>query len=154
MWETGGRIVQFVHYPNGFSAGSTFNGQVSTVDIGATMLDFAGITAPYDMDGVPWKEAATGDLEETSYFENDRCLFMENEKDRSVRCGCYKYLELYAQDSSVSTTYQRGLNYGTSVDLDNLFDLCGGTSNYITDAEDNQEVTNYVTTATDTVSKD
>ena len=115
---------------------------VILVDLGPTLLDFADISQPYEMDGESWKDAVMGDSESTSYFENERCLFFELEKDRSVRCGCFKYLELYAQDSSDSTTYQKGERYDYSTDLEMLFDLCGGTDEYVTEPTTSMETTN------------
>jgi len=65
-----------------------------------------------------------------------------------VRCGCYKYVEFF----------ENGNSDGQSNIIDgNLFDLCGGTSDYITARENNQEenvVTNnaeetYLTAALD-----
>ena len=116
------------------------------------MLDFANISPPYEMDGESWKDAALGDSESSLYFENERCLFFELEKDRSVRCGCYKYLEIYAQDSDTSTTYQKGNRFDYSNDLKNLFDLCGGTDEYVTEPTTNMEVTNYNLTYPEIVS--
>jgi hypothetical protein len=50
-------MAQFVNYPDQFAAGSTFDGIVSTIDIGPTILDIAGIQQPYDMDGKAWASA-------------------------------------------------------------------------------------------------
>lgn len=116
------------------------------------MLDFADITPPYEMDGSSWKNAVMGDSEDTAYFKNGRCLFFEDEKDRSVRCGCFKYLEIYAQDAALSSTYQRGVQFQYSVDKENLFDLCGGTDEYNTDPTDNMEKVNYNLTNPEKVS--
>ena len=102
-------------------------------------MDFADITPPYEMDGQSWKSAVMGDTESASYFENERCLFFENEKDRAVRCGCFKFLEIYALTSSDSSTYQKGDKFDYNIDLENLFDLCGGTDDYITEPTNNME---------------
>jgi len=160
MYEGGIRIPQFVQYPNGIEALTKFDGLVSTVDIGATMMDFAGINPPYDFDGKSWKNAIKYPSEE-DYWKEKRCLFFEpsfmfNQKDSAVRCGCYKYLSLPNSNSR-----RRGGIYGLSNNDDNLFDLCGGTKDYITTGVDNQNqsqevdvVTNddmkeYLTTALD-----
>lgn len=136
LYENGVRIPQFIHYPNGIDAGTTFDGLVSTVDIVATMFDYAGITPSYEVDGQSWKDVI-GDSEKEAYWKNDRCLFFEVEQDRAVRCGCYKYLDIL-DDSS--TTYTRGDQKELSNSLDgNLFDLCDGTGEYITDNDNNRE---------------
>ena len=112
--------------------GWKFDGLVSTIDIAPTLMDLAGVPlAPakddeianhgvprYHMDGRSWFTemlAANTDEEEASpvkqerqkkpvqdnYFQ-DRCLFVEEGLDRSVRCGCYKYI--YINDPSTGFT--------------------------------------------------
>ena len=144
LYENGIRIPQFIHYPNGrLTGGIQFDAPVSTIDIGPTLMDLAGIsTLPYKMDGISWKNAVllsnSTDIELN--WNTNRCLFYENEQDRAVRCGCYKYLRIYEEDGSVSGTYRRGNRGGYSIDLDNLFDLCGGTgTDYVTNMTSNQE---------------
>lgn len=144
LYEGGVRIPQFVHYPGGIEP-SEFHGLVSTIDIAATMLDYAGIAQPYDMDGMSWKDAmiepdATDptDPAKVTKFE-DRCLFFETEQDRAVRCGCYKYIDIFDTNSK---TYGNGgrEKWGFANDVGGmLFDLCGGTGAYITDADNTQE---------------
>jgi len=138
LYENGLRIPQFIHYPAKYSSGSTFDKPVSTIDIGATMLDFAGITPNYELDGVSWKDVSDDEDLET-WWENSRCLFFELEQDRAVRCGCYKYLSIFEQTNTVSTTYKRGTQKELSNDLKNLFDLCDGTTDYVTDPTNNKE---------------
>lgn len=141
VYENGIRISQFVHYPNGIAPGTTFEGAVATIDIAPTLLDYTGIDPPYTMDGTSWKNAWT-DPEKEAYFENERCLFFEQQKDRATRCGCGKFLKIHTLKKKASKTYQKGLQYDYSVDQENLFDLCGGTSSYITDPTTNMEETN------------
>jgi len=44
LFETGNRIAQFIHYPDYLGTeGKSFEGLVSTIDIGPTIFDFAGI---------------------------------------------------------------------------------------------------------------
>jgi len=143
LYEGGIRIPQFVHYPNGIEP-SKFNGLVSTVDIAATMLDYAGIPKPYEMDGMSWKDAmispgssAPSDAAKVTEF-NDRCLFFEVEQDRAVRCGCHKYLDIFNDKSKTYGQSREG--WGLVNDIGGvLFDLCGGTDTYITDADKTQE---------------
>lgn len=113
------------------------------------MLDFAGITVPYSMDGISWRGALT-DLTFESYLMNDRCLFFEIDKDRAVRCGCDKYLQLYSLDTSESTTYQRGIQYDYELANDNVYDLCGGTSAYVTEKSTSMEETNQYSADSET----
>jgi len=140
VYEAGVRIPQFVHYPAGIEPGTKFEGLVSTVDVAATMMDYAGIdTAPYQLDGKSWK-AAIGNILLESYWKNDRCIFFENEQDRGARCGCYKYIDIY---DTQSKTYQRGGNAGLTVSTDGLlFDLCDGGDDYVTDNYSNREIDN------------
>lgn len=137
LYEGGLRIPQFVHYPDKIKPSTTFDGLVSTLDIAATMLDYAGITPPYHLDGQSWKDAI-GDRQEESNWKYGRCLFFETESDRAVRCGCYKYINI--DDIEWSTTYTRGGQRGLDTTPGGvLFDLCDGTEEYITDNDNNRE---------------
>lgn len=141
LYENGNRIAQFIHYPSEYQPGTKYDGPVSTIDIAATLLDFAEVSPPYHfMDGTSWRNDVKDMASRNS--ANNECIFFEMERDRAVRCGCYKYLKIFAQDKEESTTYKKGQKTGHSTDLINLFDLCGGTGNYITDSKDNQEDTN------------
>jgi len=143
LYEGGVRIPQFIHYPSVISAGMQFDAPVSVLDIGATMLDFAGITPSYEIDGVSWKDTITN--KDSRIDLKDRCLYFEYNKDRAVRCGCYKYLSIYEQDETVSTTYQRGNRLGLAIDTHNVFDLCGGSENYVTEIKgNNMEAANII----------
>ena len=141
LYEGGVRIPQFIHYPDMILAGSTFDGPVSTIDVGVTMLDFAGIVSSYTTDGRSWKSALM-DTALALDWELNRCIFFEQEQDRAARCGCYKSLSLVAPNRRQSTTWGRGSQQGLANDIDSLFDLCGGGQNYITDPDDNQETIN------------
>lgn len=139
--EGGVRIPQFVHYPAGISGGSKLNVPVSTIDISATMFDFAGITPSYTLDGLSWKKGLEN-FEHEAYLKSGRCLFFEHERDRAVRCGCYKFLSIFDIDDS--TTAWRGRRFGIDIGDENLFDLCGGTSEYITARGSNMETSNLL----------
>ena len=127
LYEGGVRIPQFVHYPNKISAGMKFDSPVSVIDTSATVLDYAGITPSYDIDGSSWKEVI---VEGSKTWEN-RCLFFEMHYDRAVRCGCYKYLEIY--NTKYSNTFRKGNVSGLSHDGQNLFNLCGNSDSYVTE---------------------
>jgi len=141
LYEGAVRIPQFIHYPSGISAGAQFDLPVSVIDVGVTMLNFSGITPSYEMDGRSWKEAVSNENFRTGWV--DRCLYFEVERDRAVRCGCYKYLDIF--DEEESTTLIRGVRMGLSHDERNLFDLCGGSVDLATDIEGkNMEVENLI----------
>lgn len=136
IWESGGRIAQFVHFPDKIPP-MQFHGMVSTVDLVKTILDYAGIDEDspgyYETDGKSWRPAVESEMV-ASTWNDDRCIFIEMDRDRAVRCGCYKYMEL-----------QRGSNtfvWGNQVyDLDGdtevLFDLCDNNGRY--EDTDNKE---------------
>jgi len=134
LYEGGIRIPQFIHYPNKISAGTKFDSPISVMDTSATLLEYAGITPSYDIDGSSWKEVIAGNDSETKW--KDRCLFYEMGTDRSTRCGCYKYLEIF--DQTDSTTFRRGNAKGLSNDERNLFNLCGQSEDeYVSDIRGN-----------------
>lgn len=137
LYENGIRIPQFVHYPAKIPAGTTLDVPVSTVDIAATMIDYAGIDEPpYLMDGMSWKDVI-GNEDRESFWKNERCLYFEADEDRAVRCGCYKYLDIF---DTTTETYLQGLNKGMATDIGGiLFDLCDGTDDYITAQDNNRE---------------
>jgi len=121
--------------------GWKFEGLVSTIDIAPTLMDLAGVplaaeTAErgqprYQMDGKSWFSemlaANAGNREdflpqkqqrqqkpmpaEENYFQ-ERCLFTEEGLDRSVRCGCYKYI--YISDPSSGFTVRDASKYTAS----------------------------------------
>ena len=63
--------------------------------------------------------------------------------DRAVRCGCYKYLEIY--NSRYSNTFRKGGVSGLAHDGQNLFNLCGNSDSYATEIKgDNMEVINLI----------
>ena len=139
LYEGGIRIPQFIHYPREYKNGIKLDVPVSTIDIAPTMFQFAGIDPGYELDGESWKNVI-GNQELEAFWKDERCLFFEMQKDRATRCGCWKYLSIYAQRPPLSTTYKKGNRFGYSNELDNSFDLCGGTTEYVTEASSNQEV--------------
>lgn len=143
LYEGGVRIPQFIHYPDAINPNTQLDVPVSNLDIAATMFDFAGILPSYDIDGMSWKDVID-DGSNLDFWENERCLFFELEQDRAARCGCFKYLSIIEQTDEASTTYRRGVSSGLSTDMINLFDLCGGSSNYVTEKETNMEATNLL----------
>ena len=134
LYEGGVRIPQFVHYPAGIKPG-TFNAPVSTVDLAPTLMEYAGIEQPYKTDGTSWKQAV-----EDSSEDMDRCLFFENDQDRAVRCGCYKYVDINNGEAELSGTWEAGLQDGLAKDLNGmLFDLCDGGEAYVTEFDNIRE---------------
>jgi len=94
LFEQGVHIAQFIHYPEKFPPGSTFDGLVSTIDIGPTVLDIAGITPNYKMDGKSWANAAISNNQATLNSWRERCIFYELQQDRVVQCGCDVYMRI------------------------------------------------------------
>jgi len=47
-------------------------------------------------------------------------------------------------DINDSTTAFQGSNRGLDIDYTNLYDLCGGTSDYVTAKDGNQEAVNFL----------
>jgi len=151
LYENGVRIAQFVHYPARIPAGSKYDNPVSTIDIAATLLDFAEVEAlPYAMDGKSWR---SGVEEGASNNLNDynRCLFFEQERDRAVRCGCDKLVIIGQEDGS--TAFTRGDSFGYSIASTNLFDLCGGTGAYVTSNSQESNQLNLIDTNPDKASE-
>lgn len=132
LFEGGSRIVQFVHHPNLFASASTFEGMVSTIDIAPTIADIAGVPEDdlYKMDGKSWKsEVAAGNAAWS--YGNNRCLFVEEGFDRSVRCGCYKYM--LVEDTFDGRTAQTARRNGVFISKNNFYNLCDeDTDMYIT----------------------
>lgn len=142
LYEGGVRIPQFIHYPNKIPAGTKFNLPISVIDTSAALLEYAGITPSYDIDGTSWKEVIAGNESETNW--NNRCLHFEMGTDRATRCGCYKLLEIF--DQTDSTTFRRGNAKGLSNDERNLFNLCGQSEDeYVSDIRgNNMEAINLI----------
>lgn len=140
LYEPGVRIAQFIHYPDEIRRGSTFSGLVSTIDIGPTVADYAGITTRsrgwYDMDGESWK----------SRFERnnpgDRCVVSELEEDRTVVCECEKVLQI---NTSNSNTQSRSRRFGTA--REGNLQLCDNRGNYITSPASTPEANNAANSA-------
>ncbi|VEU40089.1 unnamed protein product [Pseudo-nitzschia multistriata] len=142
LFEGGIRIPQFVHYPNFIPPSQRFDGLVSVYDIAPTMLDYAGISPPYQFDGKSWKHAIFNPTEEQNW-KHSRCIFAEMQTDRAVRCGCYKYIKIY--DTEWSNTYWRAERHMLVGELHgNLYDLCDGTGDYITANDNNREAVAFV----------
>eukprot|EP00586_Coscinodiscus_wailesii_P015166 CAMPEP_0172511598 /NCGR_PEP_ID=MMETSP1066-20121228/237604_1 /TAXON_ID=671091 /ORGANISM="Coscinodiscus wailesii, Strain CCMP2513" /LENGTH=963 /DNA_ID=CAMNT_0013291045 /DNA_START=206 /DNA_END=3094 /DNA_ORIENTATION=- len=139
LLEGGTRIPQFVHYPKEFdTSGMNFDGMVSTIDIGPTLLDYADITtlSPgyYDMDGVSWRDAVGDDPLELTW-NSQRCLLFEYGTNRAVRCACEKYadvdgVEYYHNLCDASGNY---LDYTSGIDPE-------ATNRLTTDTKDRVEL--------------
>lgn len=132
---TGGiRIPQFIHWPNG-NLPTSFDGMVSTIDIGPTMLDISGIlSAPitptnlFLMDGKSWINAVHNLNNEADAWQS-RCLFFENDQDRAVRCGCDKYMLMSAASPELAEAVVSAVGHSAwtgwaAGQTEALFDLC------------------------------
>ncbi|KAL9185694.1 hypothetical protein ACHAXT_003471, partial [Thalassiosira profunda] len=142
IWEGGVRIPQFVHWPSSIPNPKTFDGIVSTIDIGPTFLEIAGIDSSnphfYPMDGKSWLSAINDSIEEDDWKAN-RCLFFESGFERSVRCGCDKFTTLSAGSNELATAVANigvegwsGFDAATS---EVYTDLCGPGREYVVAAD-------------------
>jgi arylsulfatase A-like enzyme len=61
MYEESMRTPLMVRYPAGIKAGQTVSEMVQNIDYAPTLLDFAGVTVPTDMQGVSLKGLLTGE---------------------------------------------------------------------------------------------
>jgi arylsulfatase A-like enzyme len=133
LYEPGVRIAQFVHYPTAITPGTTYAGLVSTIDVAPTLLDYAGVAAAYEMDGISWRERPA-EL-------TDRCLVTEDDYDRAIICHCAKYLEIGKVGDS--NTYRRGQREGLVYEDESAFDLCkddgDGNRHYVTSPNASRE---------------
>ena len=60
MYEDSIRVPCLVHYPRLVKPGSRFDQMVLNIDLAPTMLDFAGLPRPAQMQGRSWKPALEG----------------------------------------------------------------------------------------------
>jgi len=104
LYETGIRIPQFAHYPAKIPTGTTLDAPASTVDVAATMIDYAGIESTYQRDGMSWKDVIR-DQARKSFWKDERCLLFEVDYDCAIRCGCYKFMDIENTDGN---TWVRG----------------------------------------------
>lgn len=139
VWEGGVKIAQFIHYPDGWGTnGTTFDGLVSTIDIGPTMVDLAGIDSTnaknnswYEMDGKSWIDAVFDSATGADWVAN-RCLFFEGNKDRSVRCGCDKYILFDSASDDLTNAINNDFEGYDAATTESLVNLCDADGNYLT----------------------
>ncbi|CAB9521490.1 expressed unknown protein [Seminavis robusta] len=115
-----------VHFPDVFGAnGMSWDGLVSTIDIVPTtcILDYAGVADYYDMDGKSWKNAVQNSAR-LEFWRDERCLVFELDRDRAVRCGCDKYMEL---PDLLQSEKGRINDDGVYQDEELLFNVCDDT---------------------------
>ena len=128
-----------------YQRGWQFEGLVSTIDIAPTLMDLAGVPSTptnsngsdepvqhrYNMDGKSWiadvvarntvKDEEVAFEQEKVYGSNyfdERCLFVEEGLDRSVRCGCYKYIFISDPERgfTVRDACKYDLNYSNRIE--------------------------------------
>ncbi len=58
------------------------------------MLDFAGISPSYSMDGKSWKGAIDEVSGSEENWRDNRCLFFKSSEDCAIPCGCNKFMLL------------------------------------------------------------
>jgi hypothetical protein len=135
LYEGGSRIVQFVRYTDRIVEGSSFQGVVSTIDIAPTIIDIAGIAKSnrYGMDGRSWMPEVVTGLDDWGNGNQDRCVFVEQGKDRSIRCGCYKYMSI--DNIGNGNTVGTASNLRLDLNRDNYYNLCDETGRYVASPE-------------------
>lgn len=101
---------------------------VSTIDIAPTILDFAGLSSSYSMDGKSWKDAVEDDAVGDEW-KASRCLFFESSLERAVRCGCHKYMMLNDLSPEKAEAESNSPPWWTGTEV--LFNLCDASGNYI-----------------------
>eukprot|EP00928_Gymnodinium_smaydae_P081382 TRINITY_DN64918_c0_g1_i1.p1 TRINITY_DN64918_c0_g1~~TRINITY_DN64918_c0_g1_i1.p1 ORF type:complete len:544 (-),score=52.82 TRINITY_DN64918_c0_g1_i1:54-1685(-) len=125
LFENGARVALSVRYPPIASAGSVYKGLVSNIDLARTILDLAQVEPSFGLDGLSLasevQSVTSRDKPVNSSWEN-RCVFMEYELDRAVRCGCGKLISI--GDTSSSTTLTRAETGGYSTVSWQFYDLC------------------------------
>ena len=135
LYEGGSRIVQFVRYTDRIVEGSSFQGVVSTIDIAPTIIDIAGIAKSnrYGMDGRSWMPEVVTGLDDWDNGDQDRCVFVEQGKDRSIRCGCYKYMSI--DNTGNGNTVRTASDLRLDLNRDNYYNLCDETGRYVASPE-------------------
>lgn len=138
LFEPGIRIAQFIRYPQRFSHGQMFAGEVSTIDVAPTIADLAGVSAQdrYPMDGKSWLSEV--DNQNVVWSEgNERCVFSEEGDDRSVRCACTKYI--YVHNLNRGRTVWQAWNQGLTLEHHNFYFLCDENNFYTTSPDLSRE---------------
>ena len=134
--------------------------QASSSNVTAISRSVDDVNKNYGMDGISWlpnvlmKESSstapdsgsdsdsdsdsvrttntthTSSKSDSSNASNQRCLYVEQGMDRSVRCGCYKYISIYDPDSSAAYTTVRDANdVGIDIYYNNFYYLCHKNDN-------------------------
>ena len=94
------------------------------------------------MDGKSWKDDVVNRNKDWSV---DRCLYMEMDLGRSIRCGCHKYMQIYNASDTASGTVNKADTLGYTLAHDNYFNLCDDSGEYITSPGINPEQDGNVT---------
>ncbi|KAL7546775.1 hypothetical protein ACHAWF_010124 [Thalassiosira exigua] len=146
IWEGGVRIPQFVHYPAALGTDPrTFDGMVSTVDVGPTIMEYAQVASHYPMDGKSWKAAIDNVGGVGDDWKANRCLFFESNEDRAVRCGCDKFA-MFSPDSGDLDQADKARWFAKAATgpTEALFDLCDHSRSYADSGDGSGEVANLV----------
>lgn len=126
VYEGGIRRYQWIRYPALFEGGKEIDLVTNNMDVGATILDIAGITPSYKHDGVSFKtEAAT-----LNAGGEERTIISEIGSDRAIIGPRYKYISRSWHDTHemADTGY-----YPFYADNEQVYDLLadGGEQNNI-----------------------
>lgn len=99
MYDSGIKTPWIVRWPAGAKAGTTCQGLVSSIDIGPTILQLAGLKTGPTFQGVsfaPLLADSTAGIREQVYAEHNWHDF--DDHGRSVRTARYKYIRNYYTD--------------------------------------------------------
>ena len=136
LYQGGVRVSLFARYPPAIRAGLVVNTPVVNVDVAPTILEFAGLTASFGIDGVSWWGAAASAQTPSASLLGRECLISEMNYDRIVVCGSMKYLSNWddSKDAKASITK----NFPAHADAEQIYNL----------ASDPTEQTNLVSGGT------
>jgi len=143
LFENGIRVHLSIRYPKlgEYAENLIYDGYVTHLDVVATLLDICSISSSsYSMDGVSFLSdlqrvigSRSSKTDSTLYASSEdwsganRCVFAEYEFDRSVRCGCYKLLDispLPRGSLTTSTTMLRAGQKGYSTYNRQMYNVC------------------------------
>jgi len=127
VFEQGSRIMQYVRYPPLFGTdGAVMPPEyvTSNVDIGASILDVAGVDADYALDGVSYIADVVQQLEEPDVSQQPECCeyrFVDIYFSHALFSGRYQYV--FRANTMVDTAKGVDLLYPHFYDLEQLYDL-------------------------------
>lgn len=99
-FEESMRLPLFIRYPAWFPPGTVVEDQLGlNVDWFSTLLDAAGVTNTYNMDGLSLRKLYTNEVKRTEFLYE---IYREEETPslRAVRTQTYKYIKSFCNDTT------------------------------------------------------